>query len=62
MPFISILSAILVGWLVKPQWIIDEMESTGDRFSRKKLYVIMIKYVVPVVMVILFLQSTGIWS
>ena len=62
MPFISILSAILVGWLVKPQWIIDEMESTGDRFSRKKLYVIRIKYVVPVVMVILFLQSTGIWS
>ena len=62
MPFISILSAILVGWLVKPRWIIDEMESTGDRFYRKKLYVIMIKYVVPVVMVILFLQSTGIWS
>lgn len=60
MPFISILSAILIGWIMKPDWIIEEMESTGDRFRRKRLYIIMIKYVVPVVMVILFLQSTGI--
>ena len=60
MPFISILSAILIGWIMKPDWIIEEMESTGDRFRRKRLYIIMIKYVVPVIMVILFLQSTGI--
>ncbi|MGO5314145.1 sodium-dependent transporter [Bilifractor sp. LCP21S3_A7] len=59
MPFISLLSTILIGWVIGPKWIIDEMESSGDRFTRKKLYVIMIKYVAPVMMFILFLQSTG---
>ncbi len=59
MPFICILSSVLVGWVVKPKWIIEEMELNGEGFSRKKLYIIMIRFVVPVVMVILFLQSTG---
>ena len=59
MPFITIFSTILVGWLVKPQWIIEEMEHPNGKFSRKQLYIVMIKYVMPVIMVILFLQSTG---
>ena len=59
MPFISIFSTILVGWLVKPKWIIEEMEHPNGRFSRKHLYIVMIKFVTPVIMIILFLQSTG---
>ena len=59
MPFITIFSTILVGWLVKPQWIIEEMEHPNGKFSRKQLYIVMIKFVMPVIMVILFLQSTG---
>lgn len=59
MPFISLLSTILIGWVVGPKWIIDEMESSGDRFTRKKLYIVMIKYVAPAMMFVLFLQSTG---
>ena len=62
MPFISLLTCILVGWIVKPKWIIDEMESSGHTFTRKKLYAFMIRYVTPVIMTILFLQSTGIFS
>lgn len=61
MPFISFLTCIFIGWVVKPQWIIDEMESSGDKFRRKKLYAFMIRYVAPVMMGILFLQSTGIF-
>lgn len=59
MPFITIFSTILIGWLVKPEWVIEEMEHPNGKFSRKRLYVAMIKYVMPVIMVILFLQSTG---
>ena len=59
MPFISLLSCILIGWIVGPQWIVDEMESTGDKFGRKKIYIAMVRYVAPVMMLILFLQSTG---
>ena len=59
MPFISLLSAILIGWIIKPSWIVEEMELNGKKFSRKKLYNVMIRYIMPVIMVILFLQSTG---
>lgn len=60
MPFISLLTCILVGWVIKPKWICEEMEASGDKFTRKKLYVFMIRYAAPVMMAILFLQSAGI--
>ena len=60
MPLISFLTAIFVGWVIKPEWIQEEMEYGGAKFSKKKLYAFMVKYVVPVVMAVLFIQSTGI--
>ena len=60
MPFISLLSAILIGWIMKPSWIAEEMELNGEKFKRKKLYNVMMRYIMPVIMVILFLQSTGV--
>ena len=62
MPFIALLSTILIGWIVTPYYVIDEMERSGDKFRRKKLYRVMIRFVAPVMMFILFLQSTGILS
>ena len=59
MPFIALLSTILIGWVMTPDYVIDEMERNGSRFRRKKLYRIMIRYVAPIMMFILFLQSTG---
>lgn len=59
MPLISFLTCIFIGWVMKPKWIIDEMEASGHTFGRKKLYAFMIRYVAPVMMAILFLQSTG---
>ena len=38
------------------------MQRNGEKFRRKKLYIIMIRYVAPVMMFVLFLQSTGILS
>ena len=60
MPFISMLSAILIGWVVGPSWIVEEVEYGGRKFGLKGLYRVMIKYVVPVIMFILFLQSAGV--
>ena len=59
MPLISFLTCIFVGWVIKPKWIEEEMESSGHVFQRKKLYAFMIRYVAPVIMAVLFLQSTG---
>lgn len=62
MPLISLLTCILIGWVVKPQWIVEEMESSGHPFRRKRLYSFMIRYVTPVIMAVLFLQSAGFFS
>ena len=60
MPFIALLSTILIGWVMTPDYVIDEMQRNGETFRRKKLYRVMIRYVAPVMMLVLFLQSTGI--
>lgn len=62
MPFIALLSSVFIGWVMKPGWIIEEMERGGKKFGRKRLYVVMVKYLLPVIMLMLFLQSTGILS
>ena len=61
-PFIALLSTILVGWIAKPDYVIEEMERSGHRFGRKTLYRVMIRYITPAMMLALFLQSTGILS
>lgn len=62
MPLIAFLSSIFIGWIIKPQWIIDEMERNGNKFARKYLYGFIVKYCLPVIMLILFIQSTNIFN
>jgi len=61
MPIISILTCILIGWIKKPQWIIDEMEIGGHKFARKGLYSVVVKYVAPFLMAILLIKALGIF-
>lgn len=60
MPLISLLTCIFVGWVLKPKWIQEEMESSGHPFRRNRLYSFMIRYAAPAIMAVLFAQSTGI--
>ena len=39
---------------------VEELEKGSGKFTRKALYTVIIRYVAPIVMLILFLQSTGI--
>ncbi len=59
MPLIAFLTAVFVGWVIKPEWIAEEMEVQNAKFSKKRFYAVMVRWVVPVVMAVLFLQSTG---
>lgn len=61
MPLVAFLTCILVGWVVKPKTIIDEVTLGGFRFHRKTLYVIMIRLVAPVLLFFLLLQSFGLF-
>ncbi|MBQ5332049.1 MAG: sodium-dependent transporter [Oscillospiraceae bacterium] len=60
MPLVAIGTCILIGWIAKPQIVIDEAEKTGCKFTRRRLYIVMIKYIAPVMLVILLLKSLGI--
>ena len=61
MPVVAIATCILVGWIVKPQTVIEEITLGGHRFGREKLYVVMVKFVTPVMLVLLLLQSLGLF-
>lgn len=60
MPIVSILTCILVGWILKPQLIIDEVEKNGKKMGRKRMFYVMIKYIAPVLLSLLLLKSIGI--
>lgn len=60
MPIVSIATCILIGWMVKPKTVIDEVTLGGFKFGRKTLYVVMVKYVTPILMLVLLLQALGI--
>lgn len=60
MPVVSITTCIFIGWVVKPKTIIDEITLNGEKFGREKLYVVMVKYVTPVLLFVLLLQALGV--
>ena len=60
MPVVSIVTCVFIGWIVKPKTIIGEITRNGEKFGREKLYVVMVKYVTPVLLFLLLLQALGI--
>lgn len=61
MPLVALLTCILIGWVAKPKTVIDEVTQNGKyKFSRKWLYIIMIKFIAPILLVVLLLQAFGI--
>ena len=60
MPLVALSTSILIGWIAKPEYIIDEVTLGGVKFSRAALYKVMIKYIVPIMLVCLLINSAGI--
>lgn len=61
MPIVAISTCVLVGWIAKPEKIINEITQNGEIFGRKKLYIIMIKYVAPIMLFLLLIKSFGLF-
>ncbi len=59
MSLVAIGTCILIGWIVKPKLIVDEVEKTGCKMGRKRLYTVMIKFIAPILLAVLFLKSLG---
>ena len=62
MPLVAFAESVLIGWVVKPEVIIEEITHGNINFGRKKLYIVMIKYVVPFLLLILLLNSFGLFN
>jgi NSS family neurotransmitter:Na+ symporter len=60
MPVLAILTCVLIGWIVKPKIIVDEATKNGERFLRRGLYVAMVKYIAPAMLIVLLLVSFGV--
>lgn len=59
MPVVAISTCILIGWIVKPGTIVDEATKNGERFGRKHLYIVMVKFIEPVLLLLLLVGSLG---
>lgn len=59
MPIVSIGTCILVGWILGPGLVIDEATKNGEKFARKGLFIVMIKYVAPIMLLVLLLKAIG---
>ncbi len=60
MPIVGILTCILIGWVAKPKTVIEEVTLNGEKFGRKTLYVIMLKYVAPILLFVILLTGIGV--
>lgn len=60
MPVVSIATCILIGWILKPKTVIDEATKNGEKFGRKGLYIVMVKFVAPAFLIVLLLISSGV--
>ena len=56
MPVVAFCTCVFVGFVIKPQILIDEIELVG-RFKRKQLFNVIIKYIAPICIVLILVSS-----
>ena len=62
MPIVALLTCIVVGYVVKPKAIEDEVEVSGE-FKFKILFRVVIKYIAPVCLILILVSSIiGVYS
>lgn len=57
MPFVAICTCILFGWVVGPRLLVGEIRLNGYNFWRKGVYIVCLKYVVPVLLLVLLANA-----
>lgn len=48
MPIVAFFTCVLIGFVLKPQVVIDEVKETNGTFKSQKLFTVMIKWVAPI--------------
>ena len=60
MPIVAFLTCVFVGYVIKPQSLVDEIEMGGQKFKKKGLFTIVIKYFAPICIILILASSVGI--
>ncbi len=55
MPIVAFTTCVLVGWVLGPKIITDEITRNGEKFRRKQLFNVMIKYIAPILLLIILI-------
>lgn len=56
MPLVGMFTCILIGYVVKTNYVEEEVESSGV-FKSKKLYRVMVKFIAPVCLLVIFIWA-----
>lgn len=56
MPIVAFLTCVFVGYIITPKTVVDEIESSG-KFKRKKIFIVVIKYIAPICIVLILISS-----
>ena len=53
MPLLAFLTTILIGWVVGTKTLEDEITKNGEKFGRRLIFHVMIRYIAPVFLIII---------
>ncbi len=56
MPVVALLTCLFVGYVIKPKALIEEME-IGGKFTSRRLFTVVIKYIAPICIVLILISS-----
>ncbi len=57
MPIVAFLTCVFIGFIVKPTTVTDEVKSSTSHFKSEKLYVVLVKYVSPILIILILVSS-----
>lgn len=57
MPIVAFFTCVFVGFIIKPQTIVDEVKKSTEKFKSEKLYVVLIKWISPILVLLILISS-----
>lgn len=58
LPIVALLTCVMIGWFTGTKYVTDEVTKNGEKFARKGIYEVVIKYIAPVLLVIILVFYT----
>lgn len=55
MPIVALATCILVGWVIGTKSIEDEITRNGEKFARRQIFRVMIRYIAPVFLIVILI-------